>query len=177
MNERLWLQARQYILHTHDSASPLLARQLLANVVRATSERLDIRAGVDIAARAISLIADSADFVTATSLLIDRNTARSCNKNLKERVYVNEYVLMDMYRLGMSGGLKMRHSYHRMGHWPLHPQCTRSHWRPKYQHWRQWGRELEQNKQQWNAWHRCVGSTSSVPTWTTANWIPNFTFI
>jgi hypothetical protein len=73
---------------------PLRGRRLLANVVRATSEGLNIRAGVDIAARAISLIADPADFVTATSVLIDRDTARSLNKNLKDKdAYVNEYLL------------------------------------------------------------------------------------
>ena len=58
---------------------------LLANIVRATSEGLNIRAGVDIAACTISLVADPADLGPATSVLIDRDTARSCNKNLKKK--------------------------------------------------------------------------------------------
>jgi hypothetical protein len=71
----------------------LRGSRLLANVVRATSEGLNICAGVDIAARAISLIADPADFVTATSVLIDRDAARSLSKNLKDKgIYVNEYL-------------------------------------------------------------------------------------
>jgi hypothetical protein len=71
-------------------ALQLRGRRLLARVVRATSEGLNIRAGVDIAACAISLIADLADLDTATGVLIDRDTARSWNKNLKDkRVYVS----------------------------------------------------------------------------------------
>lgn len=68
----------------------LRERWLLANVVRATSEGLNIRVGVDIAACAISLIADPADLNLAISVLIDRDTARSFNKNLKDKkVYVS----------------------------------------------------------------------------------------
>ena len=63
----------------------LREHQLLENVVRATSEGLNIRAGVYIAACAISRIADPADLGIATSVLIDRDTARSWNKNLKEK--------------------------------------------------------------------------------------------
>ena len=68
-------------------------RRLLADVVRATFEGPNRRAGVDIAACTISIIGDSADFGLAASVLIDRDTARSSNKNLKEKmVYVNEYL-------------------------------------------------------------------------------------
>ena len=55
----------------------LRGRRLLANFVRATSERLNTRASVHIAASAISSVVDPADLDTATAALIDRNTARS----------------------------------------------------------------------------------------------------
>jgi hypothetical protein len=91
--------------------------RLIANVVRATSEGLNIRASVDTAACAIPRIADPAHLDTAAGVLIDWDTARSCNKNLKdERMSVNEYLLMDVYRPWMSGGLQIGDSYHRMGH-------------------------------------------------------------
>ena len=81
-------------------------RRLLADVVRATFEGPNRRAGIDIAACTISIIGDPADFGLAASVLIDRDTARSSNKNLKEKmVYVNEYLWMNMYLLGRSGGL------------------------------------------------------------------------
>ena len=64
---------------------------LLANIVRATSEGLNTRAGVDIAACATSPVADSADHGTATGVLIDCDTVSSSNKNLKDkRMSVNE---------------------------------------------------------------------------------------
>ena len=64
--------------------------RLLASIVRATSERLNIRAGVDVAACAISRIVDPADLDIATSVFIDRDTARSWNKNLNdERVHIS----------------------------------------------------------------------------------------
>ena len=85
MNEKLRFQARKYIRHTQ-----LQDSQLLASVVRATPEGLNIRAGVDIAACPISLIADPADLDLAVSVLIDRDTARSFNKNLEDKmVYVS----------------------------------------------------------------------------------------
>ena len=71
----------------------LRERRLFANIVRATFEGPNNRTGVDVAACAISVIVDFADFDLATSVLIECDTARSCNENLKDkRVYVNEYL-------------------------------------------------------------------------------------
>ena len=75
------------IRHTQDSGSAstqLRGRQLVASVVRATFKGLNICAGVDIAACAASTIGDLADVVTATGVLIDRNTVLSLSKNLKD---------------------------------------------------------------------------------------------
>ena len=78
------------------STAPLARRQerrLLASIVRATSEGLNIRAGVDIAACAISFIADPADLGIASRILIDRDAVISCYKNLKDKcVCVNKYL-------------------------------------------------------------------------------------
>ena len=84
----------QYIGHILKTVLPLhwqlRGRQLLANVVRATCNGLNIRAGVDIAACAVSRIADRADHYTAICVLKGRDTARSCYKNLKnKRFYIS----------------------------------------------------------------------------------------
>ena len=89
-------QAKQYIRHTQNTAVlplhwQLQGCRLLANVVSATSEGLNTRAGVDIAACATSPVADSADHGTATGVLIGCDTVSSSNKNLKDkRTSVNE---------------------------------------------------------------------------------------
>ena len=62
----------------------LRGRRLLANIVGATSEGLDICAGVDVAACATSRIVDLANLYTATGVLIDCNTARASNKDLEK---------------------------------------------------------------------------------------------
>lgn len=115
MNEKLWFQARQYSWLTQDSTSAskcfklqihlhrhLRGCRFIANIVRATFVGLNIRAGVDIATWATSIVADPVDFrdVYAIRLLIDRDTVTSCSSNLKDkRVYVNnEYLWMDIYR-------------------------------------------------------------------------------
>jgi hypothetical protein len=73
-SEKLRFQAKQHIRHTRDDASSplqLRERRLLANIVRAASEGLNIRAGVDVAACAISRIVDPADLFFAIGTLID----------------------------------------------------------------------------------------------------------
>ena len=122
-------------------------RRLDANIVRATWVGQSICVGVDSAACAMSIIVDPVDFVFAIRVLVDRDTVSSCKKNLKDKgIYVYEYLRTNMYRLWMSGGLKIRDSYYRIWLRTLDPQCTGCHWRALCQHWRQWGRWREQNK-------------------------------
>ena len=68
-----------------------------------------------------------------------------------------------MHRPWMSGGPQIGDSYHRKGHWVLHPHRSRSQRSPRCQHWPQRGRWREQKEHWWNA--SCVLVIAVFSNW------------